>query len=363
MTMINSSKNKNSLQENNIYYVINVGNDKSKWGLLTIYYSMIPYISYAKKQGYIPIIDWQHCSSKLFKDGREYKDNIWEYFFKQPAGVSLNDLNDKSQIIVADAEDIKDLVIEEPHISANIKKYKEIFIERFKSFDLIDLNDEIKNYLDEMLHKSFNGETEVLEIIARGTDYTTLRPHLHKVQPDIQTVIKEAKELYKKYSYKKIWISTEDEDIYKIFQKEFGDKLIKNFQYKYHSQKNLPIADYSHINRENHFYNLSKEYLASIYILSKCKYIIGGFCGGIFGAFYLSKGFENQKYVQLWNIGTYGVWSQLKYKNKIEKIFSVKNRYYEDNKFKVLTLLGYKLKFKNGKIKNISKPYVNNQIN
>lgn len=301
----------------------------------------------------------QHSASLFFKDGRVYKDNVWEYFFEQPANVTLKDLDENSLIIMKDRKDILPYYNSAPSIYTDIKKYKEYFLKHYKTFELIKFNKETQEYLDEIYSKTIGTETEVLGIILRGTDYTSLRPPLHKIQPDIKDVIKKAKELYKRFHYKKIWVSTEDEDVYQIFKKEFSNILIDNFQYKYKSRKNLGIAEYPHEDRKEHYYNLSREYLTSMYILSKCKYLIGGWCGGTLGVFNLSRGFDNQSYVYLWNIGTYGDIIKPTYNNKFERLFSVKNEYIEENKFKRVTLCGVKFKFKAGKIKNRCKEYIN----
>ena len=341
------------------YYIINFDIGQKYWGLLSIYNDVLLHTAYAKSKGLIPIVDMQHCCSLFFKEGRDYKDNIWEYFFEQPGNVSLKDLTDTSTIITKDNKDLSQHRNFQNLYFEDISKYKSEFLKYYKTFDLIKFNQETQKYLDDIYAKTIGNETEVLGIILRGTDYTANRPAHHKIQPAADVVIKKAKELQQKFHYKKIWLATEDNDIYKLFKKEFGNTLIENFQYKYNSHKGIPIAEYPHKNRKEHYYNLSKEYLASIYILSKCKYLIGGFCGGTRGAFFLSKGFENQSYVYLWNIGTYGEGLKPTYKNNIEKIFSVTNEYFEDDKFKILKFFGLKLKFKAGKRKNCFKEYIN----
>ena len=61
-------------------------------GLAWIFIVGINMIAEAIKLGYIPIIDMQHHDNQYFKDGRKFKDNVWEYYFKQPFGIDLNDI-------------------------------------------------------------------------------------------------------------------------------------------------------------------------------------------------------------------------------------------------------------------------------
>ena len=171
--------------------------------------------------------------------------------------------------------------------------------------------------------------------------------------------MKKAKELKNKYNYKKIWLATEDANIYKMFKDEFGDVLIDNNQFMFGDTGDKVIADIE-VNRPNHRYRLGMEYLSSIYIISKCKYIIGGTVTAMLGAWILSNGFEKQKYVYIWDLGCYRIRKREKCKNIFQKFLSVKDEVYEDTKYKVLIILGKYLRspFRT-KVKNFNKvPYI-----
>ena len=65
-------------------------------------------------------------------------------------------------------------------------------------------------------------------------------------------------------------------NLIEILKKEFGDMLIENNQYKFsYDENDKRYLSEIQIKRENHNYNLAKEYLLSIYVLSKCRYFIG----------------------------------------------------------------------------------------
>ena len=92
------------------------------------------------------------------------------------------------------------------------------------------------------------------------------------------------------------------------------------------------------VDRKNHNYNLALEYLASLYILSKCKGFLGGMAGGTRIAYLLS---ENWQYLKIYDLGQYG-----RYNSFFEKIFSIKNVVTNKNKHKVFTILGVKFRVK-----------------
>ena len=129
------------------------------------------------------------------------------------------------------------------------------------------------------------------------------------------------------------------QNIYKMFKDKFGDILLENKQYMFSDTDDKFIADIK-VARPNHAYTLAMEYLASIYIISKCKYIIGGVVTATLGAWFLSEGFKDQHYVYLWDLGRYGITERVACKNIFEKMLSVRNEYFEDKKYKVITILG-----------------------
>jgi len=314
-------------------------------GLMWVYDCILAAIVFAYDKGYIPVVDLKTQFNQYFKDGREFKDNVWEYYFKQPSGLSLENIDKSDFSIIEHNEDnIK------PYINilmGNTKKClqnkKTVSEEKF--FEKIELADEIKEYFEKEFDRLVKGE-DFLGIICRGTDYVNLRPEGHQIQPEISDVIKKAKEICNKYDCKKIWLATEDMEIYKRFKAEFKDMLIENTQYKFSNIENKYLDEVNvNIQRENHSYSLGKEYLFSMYMLSKSKYLIGGITGALPALWVLSNGFKNQTLTCFWDIGYYKTSKKVTYKNIFERIFSVKNEINESIKHKVFTLFGIRIKF------------------
>lgn len=76
-----------------------IANTWSFDGIGAIVGFVIPSILYSLEKGYIPIVDMKYHQNQYYKDGREFKDNAWEYFFEQPFGYTLDDIDDNSEII------------------------------------------------------------------------------------------------------------------------------------------------------------------------------------------------------------------------------------------------------------------------
>lgn len=325
-----------------VAYIIGVSHPTC--GIIAIWKNTLAHILYAFEKGYTPIVDLKHYQNQYFKDGKKYIDNAYEYFFNQPCQKTLDNLNEFDEVIISDNVLYpmrKYAIFPDILPIENVSKsnfYNMPIIKEYKKY--FEFNSEIKNYLISESEKKLNGEQDILGILCRGTDYLNMHPKNHLIQPNPNLVIKKAKSLYEKYKFKKIYLATEDRSIYKKFKKEFGDILIDNSQYMYPGNTNKYISSIN-INRENHNYNLAKEYLLSLYILSKCKYFIGGRTAGTLALYLMTNGFE---YDYIWNLGHYGEENKNNSASKIEKIFSVKNS--ENKKHKIVTILGIKFKFR-----------------
>ena len=154
---------------------------------------------------------------------------------------------------------------------------------------------EIKKETHKIMKTLFEGDNNSLGILARGTDYISMKPKSHPIPPKPKRIIKEIKkmETYNKYSF--YFISTEDEKIRKKFINEFGKKLKylkfkKDINYNYKEKKFL-------YNNEKYVGNLDfvKIYLIYMIILSKCLDIIISRTNGAVGIFTFTKGFRNAK--------------------------------------------------------------------
>ena len=310
-------------------------------GLFAIVNSVLDHVIYARENGYIPIVDLKHYYNQYFKDNRVFKDNVWEYFFDQPNGYALGDLNENSQItlslncqsidngnVIWNSEIPKDSNFKNPKLIERKNLYK----------NLLKFNQQTQKYLDEKFVDLIDNGDDVLGILCRGTDYTKKRSLGEFIQPKTKSIIKKARQIIKKYpKIKRIYIATEDIQIYQDLKKEFGDMLIENNQYKFtYDENDKRYLSEIQIKRENHNYNLAKEYLLSIYILSKCRYFIGGRTTGTKWAWILS---NNWEYYYIWNLGRYG-------KTIKEKVFSKTTTIKDSKPYEIIQILGIKIRKK-----------------
>ena len=144
------------------------------------------------------------------------------------------------------------------------------------------------------INKVFNLSNKVLGIMIRGTDYISLKPRGHPIQPKLSVVLRDIKKLDYENKYDFYFLATEDYFIRLKFMKEFGNKIKffnqnQNFQFNYLKKKKLCtfkgiIGNFEYM----------KTYLISIIILTKSIDIITSITSGTIGIFLLSEGFRNQ---------------------------------------------------------------------
>lgn len=335
-----------------IYAVINLPLIHNKNGLGWIFVAGINMIAEAIKLGYIPIVDMQHHDNQYFKDGRKFKDNVWEYYFKQPCDINLNDISkiENNELIRVFTQPY--LQVDEygakniPMRWFSTKREADNFVYKEIIKQTLKLSNEMQSYI--VKNNVIEKDEKVLGILCRGTDYIYRRPFGHTIPAKPYMLIKEAKELKKRFDYTKIYVATEDLEIYNEFKKVFGNMMIPNTQYMYkrYEKADLLLAEVK-VERQNHNYLLGMEYLASMYMLSKCKYLIASNnCTGLNFVSVFSNFYKDMEYVHIWDRGKYGVSKKVKYNNIFERIFSVKNEQNEDIVRKVITLFGIKIKLK-----------------
>ena len=287
------------------YYVITY--DGTKLGLFCLYKYIISHVMYAVEHGYIPVVDLHSAKTQYFKDGREYWDNPWEYYFKQPYNISPQDMNKNNHIIFSPntcwGDDKFKIYPALLPLSKNDSHKKNQYLDEYHKY--LRFTPEIKRYLNKELKLLFGDERDILGIIVRGTDFIETKPKGHAIQPTAEQIIEKVKELQKKLHFKKIYLATEDANIYDKIKTAFGNMVIDNNQYMYKSVGGKWIADFP-CDRKDHFYNLGKEYIRSIYLLSQCKYLIGGRANGTVAVWIMTNGFKTFDYVYLWDLGYYG---------------------------------------------------------
>ena len=256
-------------------------------------------ISYADRRGLIPVIDMRtNINAYLYRD-ETGKVNSWEYYFKQPGGISLDDaLSDRNAILASSAYSYS-----KPNSSLGFyyNYGGELDYWRGLCRKYLHFSDALNDRLAHERQKF--ADKKVLGVSVRGTDYVALRNTNHPVQPDVGQVIAKVREVMDTGKFDAIYISTEDQGIVSEFRKYFAEKLILPEQeyFDFDTSSRKAISEYTH-NRPNDKYLNGLEYLASKLLLCECKGLVTSMSGGAILTMLFSQGFE---YLYVFDIGVY----------------------------------------------------------
>lgn len=277
------------------YYLIRV--DFPMAGLFAIAKSVLCHIEYALDKGWIPVVDL--CNSvNQFKSGK--RSNPWELFFEQPMNKRLDDITSHDNLVIScKAQSPNEkyiltvdalLVDHETEINAH-----SVFYNKY-----IRLSKQSQDYIDSKYNEIIGQRQHVLGVLCRGTDYLEKKPVYHPVQPEPEIVIEKIKELQKTLDIEYIYLATEDSTILQLFKDEFGIKLLYIDQKRLSNTKDAFISDMD-IKLDDKI-KMNMDYMASMNILSRCDYLIGGRTSGTIAACLMN---NKYKYKYLWDLGLY----------------------------------------------------------
>lgn len=268
-------------------------------GIFSYVITTLAHIDKEIKMGRIPIIDMQNNFNIYLNPEQVGKENAWEFYFEQPYNIGLDDIK-KSRNVIIGSGDIPQLF---PYLDVKFLQGKTGEIEYWRklSHKYIRLNRTTEERLKKIRKELFGEKERILGVLGRGTDYTAKRPANHPVQPNPEELLEKAKDIFEKEKCTKIFLATEDKNIYNLFKSAVGDILIT-----YHGE----FLDYKGglIGKEGYINNKDRKesgfnYLAEIYLLSKCQCLCAGRTSGTVGALLFTEGYD---YMYLFDLGIYG---------------------------------------------------------
>lgn len=268
-----------------------------KVGLFSSVMTNMGLVDYAVKKGYIPVIDMQNTSNTYLEPDQVGKVNAWEFYFNQPMGYGLGDIAESKNVILSNGIITQNNDYPDIHVVDDEKqllRWRKVFQKYFSINDTL-----LKKFYTEK--QNLFGEYRILGVLARGTDYVNLKPKNHPIQPGANQVIEKAEEIMERFQCAYIFLATEDQTIFDVMKRRFGDKLLAVETERYTTSGNQNINDMSSDRKEDR-YRKGKEYLLSVWLLSQCNCLVAGNVGGTHGALLMSSGYE---YSYIFDLGLY----------------------------------------------------------
>lgn len=248
--------------------------------------------------GYIPIIDMQTTENIYLNEEEIGKVNAWEYYFKQPCGYSLSQIAYAKNVILGSGFTKECIPYTDTdyllNVTGNFDQYQDLVKKYFR------LSDEALHRVHSFYGQKLAGE-KIVGVLCRGTDYTDKKPFGHPKQPDVESVFAKVDEVLMRFQCTKIFLGTEDVEIFRKFKMRYQDRVVTNREHfvAYHGEQSIgklirnSVAD----QKEE-----GMVYLTTIALLSRCDCFVGGCTSGTVGVLLLNDQFE---YKYLFDLGLY----------------------------------------------------------
>ena len=223
------------------FYVVRI--DSPHEGFGSIYKNMLSLIAYADENGWIPVVDYKNMANRILQGlNWEYKENAWEYYFKQVSPYSLEEVYKSKNVILGNA-------VGDPHLMYKDKEKQVYFDEEYRR-RLVDLKkkyyrfaDDIQNIMDTELAvftEQYLSKGKVLGVSTRLFRDDLYEKHLRgeKGNDDYSNYVGQAKNTRRADLIRDIhkWMEEKNcQYVYLVddssmfedeFRREFGEKLI-----------------------------------------------------------------------------------------------------------------------------------------
>ena len=299
---------------NDKYFIVYV--QMPKGGLFVYLISCMSQIAHALHKGYIPVVDLLNFPSDL---RNKCEENAWELYFEQPKGVSVQEVYGASNIVFHNEEEEKELYIGDIESGKSYDEFRvvineggkfedwyqnEELMKSFKSFwnENIKYNKSVNDYIDKKYSEIIGEERSVLGLLCRGTDYVSLRPKGHYVQPTVQQIIEKVNEVLEEFKCKKIFLATEDLEILETLKEKFGTRLVYMDVPRVNYYEGVQLCDLYRKQKMNLFQR-QLDYLTEMEILARLPYLIAGKTTGSRFIPVMKKG--EFDYLYYWELGRY----------------------------------------------------------
>lgn len=279
------------------YYIIRP--PKADTGVFALYNLVLEKVIYAEEKGLKPVVDFKNYPTVYNRNSNKRNDNVWEWCFEQPDNNSLDEAYSSNYILARMMSFHDPSHFQDEILKGNID-YLKPYMKVAQSFDLSkDVKDYIRKY-----YSDFNGKG-ILGVSYRGTDYTQTKPIRHPVQPDVDDLIKLAREKMTEWGCDSIYLTTEEKKAVEKFKSAFPGKIItmdRELVENYDPNEGLLIERYKKAHGTDS-YKSATEYLVSVYLLSQCDCFLGALCSSTIGALIMN----NSQYInyEIINLGVY----------------------------------------------------------
>ncbi len=243
-------------------------------GIFNVFNKAVNCARYAVKKGFIPVPRLVNKRG-LLGIYQDYEgDDIWDKFYKQPEGYSLEEVLKSKNVYFSP-------------FFYNATIMQNLMDEYCKDVSLSwpdgIYNDRLMKYIEDKEKSFLPYPDKTLGVLARGTDYVNTHLSNHSIHASKEMICDKIDEALKEWNLEYIYLATEDEAYCKYFKERYGNKIFFTDQERYTVAPGELLGDMHRKNKaKREGFLLGAEYILSIYLLSKCSSMIAsGGCAGV----------------------------------------------------------------------------------
>lgn len=246
--------------------------EESHSGFFAEHNRLLALLYFADKYDMKPVVRFHPGYCYAEKHPVNGTTNPFEYYFEQPAGISLEDIKSCRRIFRSRKENSYEinLLCENANGYARSEDYLNEMARITDKY--IRLNKIVKEKMDEDI-QSLIGSGKVLAVHVRGTDFKQ-NYNGHPVQVGVDEYLDKTLQVFQKGTYEEVFLATDDEEAIEKYQERFKGKLF--FYRDVVRSKGDDTVMHSEMERENHHYLLGYEVLRDMYTLAMCDGLIAG---------------------------------------------------------------------------------------
>lgn len=286
--------------------------EPSNLGVFSLIFEiMIPYIRFALRHGWIPVIDLKGMYIPLIQnEDKKDVENSWEYYFEQPIKeFTLEDVYHSKNVLEAKWWFRK---VKEPEWATLFpcdKKKLRYWHGFIKSY--IRLNDDIEERVAIEKKKIFKQGQKVLGVgIRAGLRSGAMRNkelfNGHPKQPTCEEMMELVKHKMQEWNCSCIFLAIDDREYFNKFINKFGDRCCYlNRRLAHYFENDIPadimdiLVEYEGISTRER----TEEYIIETYLLAQCNSLYSCHGGGATFAYFLNGG--EYEHVEVYDAGIY----------------------------------------------------------
>lgn len=258
--------------ENQKDVIYHIKMEPSGSGFFADYNKLLEYLYFADHFNLTPVVEFS--SESMYAEDEEINgsSNPFEYYFEQPEGIGVKDLDKQDAYVRSRKENII--------LSHTLNKDNGGYAKTEKY--LTEMSRMVQKYIRLNSATEFSmkkdicgvlGYKKVLGVHVRGTDFKQ-NYNGHPIAVTAQEYLKETQELWQTKKYERVFLATDDSNALELFKASFADDLVY-YSDVIRSGDNISVMN-SKVERKHHHFLLGYEVLRDMMTLAECDGLVAG---------------------------------------------------------------------------------------